>query len=189
MMGPHGVFHTCVGVVSVLHGDVAIAVANLGRGYGRAGQVLLRGQSTLVLVVLETSGRLRLRLAIVIISGRHLVAAIVSSRATSRIGVRLPLIHGCCRARRPNTRFCYGCCDDCVVAGLDFGLRVGKWGPLSDGAADLASARSTNARRGFDALGGPKEVQDGLTAGNKARGREKVGNVLAVLARLHPSQD
>lgn len=106
VMGSHGVFHACVRVVGVLHGDVAIAVAKLGRCYGRARQALLRVQAALVLVVLEPGGRLRLGLGllaarvVVVVSGSHLAIAIESARPTGGIRVRLPLIHGCgCRAR------------------------------------------------------------------------------------------
>lgn len=66
VMGPHRVLHAGIRVVSILHGDVAVAVAALGAGdKGRAGVALmllwlLRRETALVLVIFEAGGRLGL---------------------------------------------------------------------------------------------------------------------------------
>lgn len=101
VMRPHRVLHAGVGIVGVLHGDVAVAVAGL-RGSGRRGGVarvlLLLYQAALVLVVFEAGGWVRLRLGsdnvrlglsvavvivvvVVVVSRGHLASAVVSPRA------------------------------------------------------------------------------------------------------------
>lgn len=85
MVWPDRVLSICVGVMSVLHGDVAIPVATLAADVGRCGMALglLRCQTSLILIVFVASGRLRLqlrlRLAIVVVSNRRLTSPIVSS--------------------------------------------------------------------------------------------------------------
>jgi hypothetical protein len=92
VMGSHGILHARVGIVSVLHGDVAVAVAELGRGDGRRCRVL--GGSALVLLELEAGGRLGL-LHLAIVFPRQLIVSVVSSRRDAGVLVGRPLgIHG-----------------------------------------------------------------------------------------------
>lgn len=98
VMGSHWIFHAGVGVIDVLHRDVAVTVAALRGRHGRRGVagvllllLLLWQQAALVLIVFEAGGwlllrlrgnlRLGLRLAIAVLSRGHLPGAVVSSRA------------------------------------------------------------------------------------------------------------
>ena len=87
-MRSHGVFDTGVGVVGVLHTNVAIAVAQLWARHGRGRCGRLRVQSALVWVEFEAGWRLGLLglvlllllllllgLPIAVVAGRHLIAA------------------------------------------------------------------------------------------------------------------
>lgn len=103
VMGSHWIFHAGVGIVDVLHRDVAVTVAALRGRHGRRGVarmmvqllalllLLLWCQAALVLIEFEAGGwlllrlrrnlRLRLRLAVTVVSRRQLPGAVVSSRA------------------------------------------------------------------------------------------------------------
>jgi hypothetical protein len=103
-MGPHGVLDARVGVVSIVHGNVAVAVAHLRGCNGGGGRVTsgsrsgrssawMNGSAAVVLVVLVSARRRRLG---GVVSG-HLGVAVVSSRGAGRAcgGICLPLgIHG-----------------------------------------------------------------------------------------------
>jgi hypothetical protein len=98
MVWPHGILHSTVRVVDVLHGDVAVAIARLRGGDGRRGARLcgVRIDCRLVLIVFEARGRLLdlSGLLRVFTSGRHLTGTVVSSRSASSVLIALPLIHG-----------------------------------------------------------------------------------------------
>lgn len=112
-MRPHGILDAGVRFLSVMHGDIAIAVAGHstgghgrhGRGRGRIGAVKNNGLTSRVkrgqdrsaammvrMIVPVARGEGRLRLACVIPG--HLSSTVVSSRATSRVGIRLLLPRG-----------------------------------------------------------------------------------------------
>ena len=108
VMRSHGVFDAGVGIVGVLHTNVAIAVAQLRARHGRGRCRRLRVQSALVRIEFEAGGRLGLlrllSLAIAVVAGRHLIAAAAAITCISprtagacRVGVCLPLLHGCRR--------------------------------------------------------------------------------------------
>jgi hypothetical protein len=117
VMRSHWVFHAGVGIVCILHRDVTAAVAGLGcrDRRPRVARVLLLlwYQTTLVLIVFEAGGwlrlrlrrNLRLRLAIVVVSRGHLACAVVSSVSSRAVGVGLPMIHTGNRARREGEFF------------------------------------------------------------------------------------
>lgn len=104
-MRPHRIFDTSMGIVSVVHGDVTVAVAKLGRGNVRSSGIVVAGSrgsgrtrvdrdSAMELIVF-VSGRRR-GLLRSIVSG-HLAGTVMSPRSAGRGGVwvRLPLgIHG-----------------------------------------------------------------------------------------------
>lgn len=96
-MGPHGILDAGVGIVGVVHRNVAVAVAQMGGGNGRLNLVIRRvdgGAAVVLVLVVFICWRRRLAR---VVPG-HLGAAVVSSRGAGRgrVGIRLPLlvIHG-----------------------------------------------------------------------------------------------
>lgn len=108
VMRPHGILDAGVGIVGIMHSDVAVAVAHVGGGNGGGNgggggivvdggrgrsSTRLDGDAAVELVVFVSSGRRGLAS---VVPG-HLAAAVMSPRGAGRgrVGIRLPLgIHG-----------------------------------------------------------------------------------------------
>jgi hypothetical protein len=105
MVWSHGILHSTVRIMDILHRNVAIAVARGGDRRRDAGLCGMRIYRALVLIVFEASGRVDLsRLLLRVFTvGRHLASAIVSPRSAGGVLVALPLIHGG-RAGRGQTK-------------------------------------------------------------------------------------
>lgn len=118
MVRPHGILDTSMSIVSIMHGHIAIAVMHLRAGHGRRGRVGTSGGcyndggASMIVVILVASWRLLLMLGREV--ARHLLVlngAVVSTRATSGVGVRLPLrIHDGRRSRAPGSQRVVLCC-------------------------------------------------------------------------------
>ena len=128
VMRPHRVLsagvHGGVGIMRILHRDVAVTVVQKGARHRRRcrRRRLVRVQAALVVVVLEARrGLLRRVLGTATkVPRRHLAASvsIVPSLAAGagRVVVRLPLLHGCCFWKQlGRQRSWIVCCDGVVL--------------------------------------------------------------------------
>jgi hypothetical protein len=96
-MRSHGVFHTTIRFLSVLHSHIFVPVSHLRCCCRRCCYRLrMWADSAMILFVCKSSRRLGLGGSVVISRHRWLILRItvVSSRRSGRIGVCSPLIHG-----------------------------------------------------------------------------------------------